>query len=195
MEQDLKTNELLTFFKALSDANRLKIVGLLAKEELSVEQIAEMLDLHPSTVSHHLNKLSKAGLVSARAESYYSIYSLETQVIEEMARHLLAKDALPSVANDVDLDAYDRKVLKNYSTPDGRLKQLPVQQKKLDVILRYLVQQFEPGERYSEKQVNEILARFHEDIAGLRRDLIDFGYMKRTVGGSEYWRNEESIDR
>jgi len=70
------TNELLSFFKALSDANRLKIVGLLARESLSVEQIAEMLSLRPSTVSHHLSILGEAGLVSARAESYYNIYQL-----------------------------------------------------------------------------------------------------------------------
>ena len=68
--------ELLNFFKALSDSNRLKIIGLLAQEELSVEQMAEMLQLKPSTVSHHLGKLSKAGLVSARPDSYYNIYRL-----------------------------------------------------------------------------------------------------------------------
>ena len=62
MEEQI--TELLAFFKALADANRLKIIGLLAQDEYPVEQIAEMLDLRPSTVSHHLSKLSKAGLVS-----------------------------------------------------------------------------------------------------------------------------------
>jgi DNA-binding transcriptional ArsR family regulator len=183
-------SELLNFFKTLADANRLKIVGLLAREPLSVEQMAEMLKLHSSTVSHHLARLSKAGMVTARAEGYYNIYQLETNYLEEMAKRLLASDTLPAVASDVDVDAYDRKVLNNYLTPDGRLKSFPTQQKKLEAILRYIVEIFEPGVRYSEKQVNQMLARFNEDTARLRRSLVEFRLMERQGGGGEYWRTE-----
>ena len=49
--------ELLEFFKALADANRLKIIGLLAQDEYTVEEMAEILTLRPSTVSHHLTRL------------------------------------------------------------------------------------------------------------------------------------------
>ncbi len=66
--------ELVVFFKALADANRLKIVGLLARQEYSVEELAALLNLKAPTISHHLSKLAEAGLVSARAEGYYSIY-------------------------------------------------------------------------------------------------------------------------
>jgi DNA-binding transcriptional ArsR family regulator len=184
-------SELLNFFKILADANRLKIVGLLAREPLSVEQMAEMLNLHSSTVSHHLARLSKAGMVTARAEGYYNIYQLETKYLEEMAKRLLANDTLPAVAAEVDLDAYDRKVLHNYLTPDGRLKSFPTQQKKLEAILRYVVEVFEPGVRYSEKQVNQMLARFNEDTARLRRNLVEFRLMERQGGGGEYWRIEQ----
>jgi predicted transcriptional regulator len=185
------SDELLQFFKALADSNRLKIVGLLAQEPLSVEQLAEMLGLTSSTVSHHLTKLTKAGLVSARAEGYYNIYRLESQVLEGMAQRLLAQDSLPAAASDVDMGAYDRKVLKNYLLADGRIKQLPSQVKKMEAILRYVVREFEPGIRYTEKQVNEILGRFHEDTARLRRHLVDWGYMQRQGGGGEYWLVEE----
>lgn len=188
MQEQNPTDELLDFFKALSDANRLKIVGLLSQQALSVEQIAEMLDLSSSTVSHHLSKLSKVGLVSARAESYYNVYRLETDALEKMARRLLSKETLPAVAADVDLDAYDRKVLQNYMTPDGRLKAIPTQQKKLLAVLRYVVREFEPNVRYSEEKVNEILDRFHEDYARLRRELFEFGFMDREGGGGNYWR-------
>ena len=182
------TEELLDFFKALSDANRLKIVGLLSRQELSVEQIAEMLDLSSSTVSHHLSKLSKVGLVSARAESYYNVYRLETDALEGMAKRLLSKETLPAVTADVDMDAYDRKVLHNYMTPDGRLEAIPTQQKKLLAVLRYVIREFDLGVHYSEKQVNEILGRFHEDYARLRRELFEFGFMGREGGGGNYWR-------
>ncbi|MGD8752509.1 MAG: metalloregulator ArsR/SmtB family transcription factor [Anaerolineales bacterium] len=183
--------ELLNFFKALADANRLKIVGLLAQEELTVEQLAEMLDLRASTVSHHLARLSKAGLVSARAESYYNLYRLETKSLEEMAERLLARDTLPEIAADVDMDAYDRKVIKDYSLPDGRLKSLPSQRKKLEAVLRYIAQNFETGVHYSEKEINEILGRFHEDVTSLRRDLIEYRILDRERSGSRYWLVEE----
>jgi DNA-binding transcriptional ArsR family regulator len=96
MVNETKTDELLSFFKALSDANRLKIVGLLAQGPNTVEQLAEMLHLHPSTVSHHLSRLSKASLVSARAEGYYSVYHLETKALENMAQRLLEQDTFPA---------------------------------------------------------------------------------------------------
>jgi predicted transcriptional regulator len=188
MDETKTSDELLFFFKALADPNRLKIIGLLAKEPLSVEQMAEMLNLHSSTISHHLSRLAKVGLVSARAEGYYSIYQFETKALEQMAQRLLAKETMEAAAADVDLDAYDRKVLKNYLTADGRLKDFPAQQKKMEAILRYVVQAFQPGQRYTEKQVNEILTRVNEDTARLRRDLVEFGLMNRQGGGGEYWR-------
>ena len=64
------SEELVTFFKALADANRLKIVGLLAQKPYSVEELAALLEIKPSTVSHHLAKLAQVGLVSAKADSY-----------------------------------------------------------------------------------------------------------------------------
>jgi predicted transcriptional regulator len=188
MDQGETSTELLNFFKALADANRLKIVGLLAREPLSVEKLAEQLELHPSTVSHHLARLSKAGLVSARAVGYYNIYQLEEKTLENMSQRLLARDTLPAVAADADMEAYDRKIINTYFDADGRLKAFPTQQKKLEVVLRYVAEAFEPEVHYTEKQVNAILERFNPDTAGLRRDLVDFGLLQRQVGGREYWR-------
>lgn len=188
MESNEETNELLAFFKALSDANRLKIVGLLAQQSLSVEQMAEMLGLSPSTVSHHLSRLSKVGLVTAQVDSYYNMYQLEVKALEQMAQRLLAKETLPAVVADVDVDAYDKKVLQTYLTPDGRIKAFPSQQKKFQAILRHVVNAFEPGQRYSEKQVNDMLRQFHDDTAELRRSLVEYRLMKREGGGRDYWR-------
>ena len=178
--------QLRTFFKALADANRLKIVGLLSEHEYSVEHLAALLNLRPPTVSHHLKLLADAGLVSARAESYYNLYQLETDVLEKIARHLGEQDKLPRMAAEVDLEAYDRKILRDILLPDGRLKVIPAQRKKREVILRHILNEFKPGVRYSEQQVNEILSRFHDDTATLRREMITYKLMKRAEG--EYWR-------
>ena len=179
--------ELLGFFKALADPNRLKIVGLLAQGEYTVEQMAEMLDLSPSTVSHHLSKLSAAGLVSARSESYYNIYHLETSVLDGMSQKILSREMIPAVAADVDIDAYDRKVLNTFLDEDGSFIGLPAQRKKFEVLLRHVAKAFEPGKRYTEKQVKEILSEYWFDTATFRRGLIDHKIMAREGGGGEYW--------
>lgn len=179
--------ELVAFFKALADANRLKIVGLLARQPYSGEELAALLDLKPSTVSHHLSKLAEVGLVSARAEGYYSVYQLEEAALQK-TRLLFSKDDLASVAADVDAEAYDRKVIGNFTRPDGSLKEIPAQRKKLEAVLRYVVQAFEPGTRYSEKQVNEILSRYHADTASLRREMVGAKLMAREGGGGDYWK-------
>ena len=178
--------QLLTFFKAMADANRLKIVGLLAQQPYSVEQLAALLDLKPATVSHHLKLMAEAGLVSARTQSYYSFYQLESAALEQIARHLSEQDSLPKMAAEVDLGAYDRKILHDVMLPDGRLKVIPAQRKKREVVLRHILSEFNTDQHYSEKQVNEILARFHEDTATLRRELIAYKMMERA--GGEYWR-------
>jgi len=183
------SEELITFFKALADSNRLKIVGLLADKPYSVEELAALLNLKPSTVSHHLSRLTKAGLVSMTSESYYSVYQLDRSMLEEKSRNLFSQDELSTVASEVDADAYDNKVVKDYTKRDGSLKTIPAQRKKLEAILRHVVKSFDIGKRYSEKRVNEILSKHHEDTATLRRELIGYRLMEREGGGGEYSRS------
>ncbi|NJC97298.1 MAG: ArsR family transcriptional regulator [Anaerolineales bacterium] len=182
------SEELVTFFKALAESNRLKIVGLLAEKAYSVEELAALLQLKPPTVSHHLARLTEAGLVTSRAESYYTVYQLDRKVLEEKSRSIFSQDELTSVVAEVDVDAYDQKVIKDFTRRDGSLKTIPAQQKKLEAVLRYIVKAFEMNKRYSEKRVNEILSRFHADTATLRRELVGYGLMKREGGGGDYWR-------
>jgi DNA-binding HxlR family transcriptional regulator len=182
------SDEVVTFFKALADANRLKIVGLLAQQPYSVEELAALLNLKPSTVSHHLAKLAQVGLVSAKTESYYNVYQLDEKALQSKSRDLFSQENLAASVVNVDADAYDNKVIKDYVHKDGSLKTIPAQRKKLEAILRYVVKAFEVNKRYSEKKVNEMLSQYHEDTASLRRELVGYGLMKREGGGGEYWR-------
>ncbi len=179
---------LLALFKALADPNRLKIVGLLAQEPRSGEELAELLSLQASTVSHHLKRLAGAGLVSVKSEGYYSIYTLETDVLQQVAKALLQRERLGDLASDVDLNAYERKVRQTFTDDAGRITSFPTQQKKYLALLKYVLSVFEPGQRYSEKEVNALLGRFNEDTARLRRSLVDFGFMEREKDGGAYWR-------
>ena len=187
--------ELVTFFKALADANRLKMVGLLAQRGYSVEELAALVNLKPPTVSHHLSRLAEAGLVTARAEGYYSIYQLNREALEAAARSLFSSEQIAAAALEVDLNTYNRKVLANFSLPDGRLKEIPAQRRKLEVVLRHVVRTFKPGVKYSEKQVNQALARFHGDTATLRRELVGYGFMKRDSGGGDYRVEQVQVQR
>ncbi len=69
---------------------------------------------------------------------------------------------------------------------DGRIAQIPRRKAQRLVILDLLAQEFEPGVHYSERDVNDILRRFHPDTAALRRYLVDEEFMEREAG--EYWR-------
>jgi biotin operon repressor len=182
------SEEQVNFFKALADESRLKIVGLLAQQPYSVEELAALLNLKPSTISHHLSKLAQVGLVSATTQSYYNVYQLDRKALESKSRGLFSQQNLDASVVSVDADAYDNKVIKDYTRKDGSLKTIPAQRKKLEAILRYVVKAFEIGKHYSEKKVNEILSQYHEDTASLRRELVDSGLMKREGGGGEYWR-------
>ena len=184
------SEELVVFFKALADANRLKIVGLLSRQEYSVEELAALLHLKPPTISHHLSKLAQAGLVAARAEGYYSVYRLNREALEATSRRLFSTEQMAAAVEAVDLDGYDRKVLADFLLPDGCLKEIPAQRKKLEAVLRHVVKVFAAGVKYDEKQVNELLARFHADTATLRRELVGYGFMTRDAGGSNYQRKD-----
>jgi hypothetical protein len=82
-------------------------------------------------------------------------------------------------------DDYEHKVLRTFFEGD-RLTAMPMQEKKRRVVLRWLAGHFDESIRYPEKQVNEILTRFHPDYALLRRELVDWGFMTREKG--IYWR-------
>ena len=186
-----RSGYLLEFFKALADENRLRIVGLLTRQDYSVEELAAILNLSSPTVSHHLSRLVKAGLVRATADQHYHVYSLQFQTLRDMAEEILSQDVLQETAEHLDLDAYDRKVLRDYTDPEsGQLKSVPRQRKKRDVILRYLVAQFEPGLRYAEREVNEIISRTYDDYATLRRELVDARLLARER--DVYWRVAQS---
>ena len=174
----------LQFLRALADESRLKIVGLLANGERSVDELADALKLRAPTVSHHLAKLREVGLVGMRADGTTHLYSLNGDALRQMSKDILTRERIASLVDDVDGDAWERKVLRQSFEGDS-LKRIPMSRKKRDVILTFLAGRFELGRRYTEKEVNEIIKRHHEDYATLRRELINGGWMERE--NSVYW--------
>jgi biotin operon repressor len=173
-----RTDEALRLFQALSDANRLRLLGLLAIHPHSVEELSAVLRLRPATVSHHLSRLTQAGLVEARAESYYSVYALASTSLEARARRFLTRRALRHRTADLDLEAFDLQVLREYTRRDGRLKSLPAQPRKRLAVLRRLALAFRPGRRYREADVHRALRKFYDDPVTLRGELVSAGLLQ-----------------
>lgn len=179
--EDVNMSAVVPLFKALADEKRIRIVALISARPLSVEEIASAVDLTPATVSHHLALLREAGLVEAAHEQYYTVYRFRQQPLLDALRTIA--EAPPAAELDADLAKYDQKVLRDYLV-DGKLTTIPTQRKKRDVILRYLVEQFEPGRVYSEKEVNQILVAYHDDVATLRRELVQDNPRLVGIGGA-----------
>jgi DNA-binding transcriptional ArsR family regulator len=191
MDDGEQESALVEFFKALGDPNRLRIVGLLSERPHTVEELGKRLGIGVSTVSHHLARLARTGIVASRSESYYNLYSLKTDALRGLAKKLLAHAEPAQPAGQENLDAFDRKVLATFTTHDGCIQAFPTQEKKVRVLLRHILPSFSHGVRYTEKRVNEILSKYNEDTARLRRFMVDLGYMAREGGGGKYWRIDE----
>jgi DNA-binding transcriptional ArsR family regulator len=94
--------------KALADEARLNILALLLQGPHTGEQLAVLLDLSASTISHHLARLRQAGLVRAEAASYYSVYHCEAGALEAIARQLISAETLRRMADTLYEDAHAR---------------------------------------------------------------------------------------
>ena len=87
---------------------------------------------------------------------------------------------------DHETQSYDHRVLQTFVDDAGRLMSIPVQHKKRLAVLRWIVEDFQPGRLYPEEEVNRIISRRHPDFAALRRYLVDEELMQRRRG--VYWR-------
>ena len=175
--------EILPFVKAMASADRLRIIGVLARGQATQSEIAEQLHLPVRDVYDNLAFLVQVGVIHETD----GVYDLDEKTIETLARRQF-EGKRPSYEVNQEEPEDVRKVLKNYLNPDGTLKQIPPPGKRLLIILNFIVDAFAFDTNYTEKEVNTILRRFHLDTAALRRYLVDNGLMAREGDGSRYWR-------
>lgn len=173
---------MLDYVKAMSDPNRLRIIGLLSQEPATRAEIAERLKLSPKDSLTHLGFLMFVGAITQTE----GVFTFNNDKLAVLAKEKLAETRLSYVPAE-HLDEKSKKALKAHLDADGSIRQIP-SPPKLQVILNYLVDFFEFDKNYTEKEVNTILRRFNEDTAGLRRDLVDARLLARESDGSRYWR-------
>ena len=180
--------EILSFVKAMASAERLRIVGVLARGRATQSEIAEQLGVHVRDVFNHLAFLAEVGVITETD----GVYDLDEKAIESFARGQFEGKRAAYEAKEEPEDV--RKVLKNFLNSDGSLKQIPPQGNKLLIVLNFIVDAFAYDTNYTEKEVNTILRRFHVDTAALRRYLVDNGLMDREGDGTRYWRRPEHAE-
>ena len=166
--------EKLELLKLLADETRLEILNILLKEDSYIEKIACELSLTPATICYHLKKMESAGVVNCSRSQFYIIYSLNREIFNKPLFELIKKD---EELIDTE-EKYKKEVVSNFFKY-GRLIQIPTQRKKREIVLAELLEQFEFDREYQEKEVNEIILRYHEDFCTIRREMVAFGMMTR----------------
>ncbi|MDQ3914655.1 MAG: DUF2087 domain-containing protein [Actinomycetota bacterium] len=162
----------------LAEPDRLRVAAAVVLGASTVDAIVGATGLEPKAVEQALARLTSGGLVTGDRRRLTldeeELHAGVRSAAEE--REAGEKLGLPPVASDV-----LRRFVRN-----RRLVSIPVARSKRLVILDHLSQEFEPGWRYTEADVNQVLGDYHTDVAALRRYLVDEGFMGRE--GGEYWR-------
>lgn len=167
----------LEILKLLADETRLGIINALMAEDSYVERLASSLGLTPATICYHLKKMEAAGIVGSSRTQFYIIYSLSPGIFDMTLRDFVRADA---PAEDPD-EKYRREVLSNFFKY-GKLTRIPVQQKKREIVVRRIAEDFEQDRDYTEKEVNETILKYHEDYCTIRREMVGLGIMERDGG-------------
>ena len=180
--------EAIKLFKCLADKSRLQILKSLSLEDMYVERLAERLGLTPATISFHLKKLADAGAVTSYRNQYYVMYALRKEIFVSRILDIIQEES-DEAGIQARRDAeYRQRVIDSFFEY-GKLKSIPAQRKKERIILEEIAKAFEVGRVYTEREINIIIADFHDDFCTIRRDMIAEKIMVRENG--KYWLSQE----
>lgn len=165
-------------FGLLADPDRFRVAAAIALGSSDVGDIVAATGLAERVVERCLARLIAGGLVSKDAAGH----RFHTEELLSAARAVADKrSAIEAAGNPEGAAELVTRFMKH-----GRLVSIPAKGVKRGAVLDHIAQDFEPGRRYSEKQVNALLSTYHDDVASLRRYLVDEGFLDRDRG--KYWR-------
>ena len=182
METTLDSQRLV---RLLAEDTRRKVVAalVLADGPQTAAEVATATGLALRAVVDAGDRLVAAGLV----DNDSGTYRLDTEVFQQVAR---AEAPLAPPSAHADKPAEEAKVL-DIAFKHGRLVQWPAKRAKRLMVLDHLAQHFDIGTRYAEPEVNKKLRQFGDDVATMRRYLVDEQFLDRSNG--EYWRCGGSV--
>jgi hypothetical protein len=172
---------------SLGSVTRLRVAAALILGAGNAAQVRAATGLDTRTVHRELDRLAAAGVVGTPGPDGQVIARLRELAA---AARAVAKAAASEPAPDPAVTAEER--VRRSFLKDGRLLSIPSQRSKRLVVLDVLAQEFEPGRRYPEREVNRRLRAWNDDVAALRRFLVDERFMEREHG--VYWRAGGSFD-
>lgn len=173
--------EAIGLFKCLADKSRMQILKSLMQEDMYVERLAERLNLTPATISFHLKKLEDSGAVTSHKDQYYTVYSLKKELFMARIYDIISEESAEASQQAERETKYREKVINSFMEY-GRLKAIPMQRKKERIILEEISKDMEAGKQYSEKEINEIILKYHDDYCTIRRDMISEKIIRRKDG-------------
>ena len=132
-------------------------------------------------INTKLKKLMDAGAVSSRREQYYTMYSINKEVFQCRILDILGEKSSDAQRQQEREARYRQRVLDSFFEY-GRLKAIPAQRKKERICLEEIAKELELGRPYPERELNQVLLRFHQDYCTLRRDMISEGILRREEG-------------
>ena len=167
--------------RLLLNPRRLAVLGLVATRPRSADELAGDLGVRRQQVLRAVAPLVTAGLVRRRGDRYELVEDAVVAAARELpgpepADPYLFRGMLPE----------EHEVIARFFE-GRRLVEWPMTLSKRLVVLERLALEFEPGRRYAEAEVNDVLRVFSDDYTTLRRALIDEGLLDRA--GGEYWRS------
>lgn len=184
IESDPEPNSLagvVRQLRALADPVRLRILGLTAERERSGQELAELVELSPPTVSHHLRLLREAGLLRETRHAPYTYYTYDAGHAIRALKALSERKKLQEFAREDDTPGDERRVLNAFF--DGpRLKAIPAQRRKKQVVFEELLRRLPRRREFTEKELSLWIERRHSDFCTIRREFIIGGYMDRADG-------------
>ncbi len=169
----------------LNNPYRLKLIGLLATQAHSLEELSSSLHVKAALTARHLKKLQEVGVVKRRLEAQKYRYSLDRQSLQSLQRSLLKVESGVSSLEETALNDEERKVLKSFFV-NSRLTTIPAGRENLAILVRWFAHRFALNMRYEEAEVNRIIDQYYHDAAFFRKDMVGRGYMQRENG--VYWR-------
>jgi hypothetical protein len=166
------------------DPVRLAVLGSAAAGPVDAADLAGALDVPQKQILAAAARLRQAGLLTEEM-------TLDVAAVRAVGAALPSREPAASEVTSGAWTAEEADVLGRFFE-GSRLRQIPTQVGKRRVVLERLAQDFDPGVRYPERQVNMMLQLVHADYAALRRHLVDEGFLTRADG--VYWRTGGRVD-
>lgn len=167
-------------FKALADPVRLRLLGLLAERERSGQELASLLAISPATVSHHLKLLRAVGFVRETRHAPFIYFALDLKALQHAVEPVAKRERVQEFAAESELRAEQRRVL-NAFFEGPRLKSIPAQRRKKEIVLEELLRRLPRKREYQERELSLWLKAIHEDFCTLRREFLIGDYMTREA--------------